>query len=41
MSMKDVVAVLMESPYYFTLPLRERLEEVRLVMKMELIERVS
>lgn len=31
MSMREIVAVLMESPYYFTLSLRKRLREVKIV----------
>ncbi|MDH3973920.1 MAG: hypothetical protein OEV42_06535 [Deltaproteobacteria bacterium] len=33
MSLKEIVAVLMESPYYFTVPLRTRLKEVKLILK--------
>ena len=34
MSMKEVVAVLMESPYYFSLPLEMRLKEIRIVQSL-------
>lgn len=33
MSLKEIVATLMESPYYFSVPLRARLKEVKLILK--------
>ncbi len=34
MSMKEIVAALMESPYYFSLSLKMRLREVKLVQEL-------
>lgn len=33
MTTKEIVAILMESPYYFSLSLKKRLKEVRIIQR--------